>query len=271
MKKKKLLFNIVIIFITVKVCFAAEGCFSVMPFKVGQFVEYRIISLENLSQENRYLISVVDEERLDGVKHFWIQLDIYGDQIREISFRTLVPSYNSNDFAQNPREHISEGLFYLFKKAKRMIIISRNGEEYEIDKNDLFQQPNILSDTFYMDIPDEKNRVDYSKLKYSDRSETIKTPVDDFQCFHFQVATANTDEYYDEGFDLWRSPKVPFLGIVRMEFSKTEYFKKQQSNRNKALNGMNIFERFFAGALLKNSEYKDRKDVYTMELVAMAN
>ncbi|MFH1061632.1 MAG: hypothetical protein V1747_01940 [Candidatus Omnitrophota bacterium] len=245
------------------------GCFGLLPFHVGQFAEYRIISLESLSQKNRYIISVIDEETIGDNKYFWIELAVYNDTLREISFRALVLPYNHNDFVQDPAAYIAQGLFSLFETARKIIIIPRDGESFAVDPQEFLNQPDILADTFYKDIPDEKNTVDYAKLRWLPQVETIQTPVGVFQCFHFWVATDKKDAYTDEGLDLWRSSQVPFLGIVRMEFSKSGYLEKYNYRAAEAMKGKNWLKQFFLPFFLKNVEYRDRGDTYVMELVAV--
>lgn len=245
------------------------GCFELLPFHVGQFAEYRIISLESLSQKNRYIISVIDEETIDDNKYFWIELVIYNDALREISFRALVSPYNSDDFVKDPAVYIEKGLFSLFETAKKIIIISRDGESFAVDPQEFLKQPDILTDTFYEDTPDEKNAVDYMKLQWQPQAQNIQTSAGIFQCFYFWVATDKKDAYTDEGLDLWRSSQVPFLGIVRMEFSKSGYLEKYNYRTAEAMKGKNWLERIFFKVFTKNVEYRDRGDTYVMELVAM--
>ncbi|MFH1093721.1 MAG: hypothetical protein V1739_06175 [Candidatus Omnitrophota bacterium] len=244
------------------------GCFEISPWKVGQFAEYRIVSLENEGMDNRYKIRITAKETLGGIDYFWINLDIYESGTRQISFKGLVKPFYSIDFSRNPGLFISEGMIFLFRNAKQLFVTLSDTPAYEIDPNIFVNQPDILQGTFYKNIPDEKNTVDFSKLMVSPKEEKITTPAGNFTCYRFSVSTDEADEFTDEGFDLWRSSKVPFLGIVKLEFSKTKYQKKWKYQYEKLTTGTdNWLLRFLRRFLNKQVFSIERSDMHTIRLL----
>lgn len=250
-------------------CFSLEQIDSIgtYPIRVGQFAEYKIVSLENNGTDNRYIIRVVKKERLEEVDHFLLRLDIYESGKRQISFSGLIKPSAFIDFSKDPEAFISKGLMFLFSNAKHLMLILEDNSAFEIDPNVFNERPKIFGDTFFEDIPDEKNEVDFSKLIISSTEKKITVPAGDYDCYHFQVKTFKNDAYTDEGFDLWRSRQVPFLGIVKAEFSKTEYAEKRKAWYLKFLDSRTWIGKIYANLFIRKVKSRDRSDVYTMTLL----
>lgn len=265
----KLLISLFFLIFSAQIGFSRDdqACFKLSPLQVGQYVEYQIISFENQSRENRYKISVLEKEKIKNQDYFWIGLEISCNGKPEISFKALTAPFSQVHFSENPDIYISEGMFLLLKNSHRLIVILDNGFSYEVSPKDFFAQSDIFKDTFYKTVPDEKNEVDYSKMKIINKTEKIQVPAGIFDCYHFKVKTHEQDDYTDEGFDLWRSPKVPFLGIVKMDFSKTEYLKKWNYQYAKRMNEGNWLSKLYAYFFLRRVPGRDRKDIFVMELI----
>lgn len=246
-----------------------DDCFELAPWQVGQFVEYRSIGFDDMGMENRYKISVVGREFVKDNNLFWIRLDIFSHGIREISFKALVDPFQTTEFADAPHCYISEGIMLLLKNSQELILILKNGREIKSTPDIVFQSSPDFSDTFYVSNPEEKNIVDYSKLNWSNKTSQVSTPAGKFDsAYHFFVKTASVDGYTDTGFDLWRSASVPFLGVVRLEFSKTKFYAKkrykEELNKSKKSLLDKIYEHIFINPI-KRLYMKDT--YYLMELV----
>ncbi|MBI4846220.1 MAG: hypothetical protein HY810_07095 [Candidatus Omnitrophica bacterium] len=244
-----------------------EGCFKLCPWKVGQFVEYQIISFENVGKEHRYLISIIGKENIDDRDYFWIRLDIY-EQERQISFEALVEPFNEVYFSEEPEIYISKGIMFLFKNAHRFFIELPDNSRYGIHLRDISNPPDILNGTFYKEVPDEKNRVDYSKLNFTQEKDKVSVPAGKFDCYRFWVDTKEDDDYTDEGFIMWRSPDVPFLGVVKMEFSITEFSKKLNYRYRRQIAHGNWFVRLYAWFLVRTVPEQERKDNCAVKLLS---
>ncbi len=246
---------------------AAEGCFKLCPWQVGQFVEYQIISLENEGADNRYAITITGKERVENRDYYRIKLDIYEQRKRQISFEGLVEPFNEKYFAEHPDVYIAKGMMFLFENARRLFVELPDNSCYEISPQNISNPPDILSGTFYKEVPDEKNRVDYSKLNFRQEKDNVSVPAGSFDCYRFWVQTEEDNSYTDEGFIMWRSPEVPFLGIVKMEFSKTEYFNKNNYRYLKILDAKNWLLRFYTLFFIKKVSERERSDSYTIKLI----
>lgn len=210
--------------------------FKVMPWQVGQYVIYQITSFEQEDANNRYIISIIGQDKIDNEIYFWIKMDIYESIVRygyntasiekekNISFKALVPPLNSSSFAREPSYFISCGLFPA--KALRLAVQIGDGEWHWVDPADFFAHEDIIEDTPYALTPHSKGRINFNKLKIDKKPVMINSPAGRFDCYHLSVNTNAKEKYWDEGFDLWRSAEVPILGLVKMEFSKTLYWEK---------------------------------------------
>ena len=114
-------FNLCVVFFAVfsflsKYCLEAADnqCFKIVPFKVGQWVEYQIVSLEEQSKDNRYKISVLNEEIIDGEIYFWIGFDVFNQGKREISFKALMKNFKT----ENPTTFFVAGFFVIDLESK---------------------------------------------------------------------------------------------------------------------------------------------------------
>lgn len=250
--------------------FDQNESFEVCRWEVGQFVEYIIESLENEGRDNRYRIEIFDKETLPGGEYFWVKLDIFESGIKQISFKGLVKPFSSMDFAKHPSLFLSEGIKVLFLKAERLFIVI-DDSEYEINPNVFLVQPDILKDTFYQSIPDQKNTVDYGKLEISTKKNEIITAAGNFECYHLRVNSSEKDAYTDEGFDLWRTFEVPFLGIVKAEFSKTEYAKKREYRFLELLRTQTWTGKIYAKLFLGKVKSRNRSDMHTITLIDYKN
>ncbi|MFH2136972.1 MAG: hypothetical protein ABII88_00500 [Candidatus Omnitrophota bacterium] len=209
-------------------CFSeeSEGSFSLCPWKVGQSVEYQIMGYDDSGRENSYRLAIVGKEIVDNKDFFWIRFDIFSFQSRKISFMALVPPYDRADFSEHYNLYIREGLFFLLKRAEKIMVILDDDSCYELSASEISQEIPFLNDSFYNTLPGINNEVDYSKLKIFDKKEKVATPEGEFYCYRFSSQTNKYESASKEGMDLWRSPDVPFLGIVKMEFSKTKNIAK---------------------------------------------
>lgn len=241
----------------------AYGPYELSPWKVGQFAEYQVITIEDQGEEDIYRLSIESLEKHEDRDYFWIRLDIFREGKRILSFRALVNPMASREFAEEPAFYISEGILSLFKNAKKVLIISEDGESYEISKDVLFEPENIFEGTMYKALPEYKNKVDYTKMKVFSSKEKILTNTGEFSCYHFQIKTTKYDAYTDEGIDLWRSEKVPFLGIVRLEFSKSDFRSKYNYRYYEKAKDKGWMQKL----KLKRINDRDRKDTYLIKLI----
>lgn len=220
------------------ICFAAdEGPYAVKPWEVGQYVLYQIVTFEGEGKDDRYKISLTGKENIEGKTFFWMQIDICENFIyhgyntitqkleKNISFKALVPPKDGTSFVNNPSLFLSDGI--LPKDAIKLAIQIKNGEWHWVEPKSIFSHQHILEDTPYILTPDAKGKIDFSKLKIDPDPMTMSTESGEkIPCYHFFVPTAAQDEYWDEGLDVWRSPEIPILGIVRVDFSQTKYWDK---------------------------------------------
>lgn len=251
----------------------SERTFEVMPWKVGQFVEYQVISMEEEGRNNRYKISLVGKENVEGKLYFWMQVDIYEFLLyryqkkpelkKNITFLMLVPLVTTEDFSKSPIYYITNGFFP--QNAIRLKVKIYDGPFIEIVPKTYFSYQNIIEDTAYSITPDAMGKIDFSRMKVSNTIERITAPAGNFECEHIFVNTDVDREYWDEGFDLWRSPAVPLLGIVKMEFSKTLYWEKwSYKNESKKIKTINDF---FLNLYTKRVPGRRRPDTHIISLV----
>lgn len=251
----------------VSYAYTVKNDFMLRPLEIGQYAEYRIISLNEASCGNGCKISVYDKEIIDDKECFWIRLDIFDNKKREMSLKALVEQLDADDFSKRPDYYISQGIAVLFEQAHKLIVTLDEGHSYSVDANKFFSQKNILAATFYNDLPDEKGWVDYSKMELIKRTEDILVPAGSFSCDHFQVKTNCKDVYADEGLDLWRCVQVPFLGIVKLEFSKTEYAGKRRYKQLKLDKTQKWWEKFLHHFLKEQMSYRQREDDFCLVLI----
>jgi len=245
-----------------------EDCFSLCPWKVGQFAEYQIIGFYEAGEEDRYKVSIVGKELIAEKDFFWLRLDLSSDRKKEITLKALVRPLSSQEFALKPELYISEGLILLFKNARKLIISLNDGKSYEVPPKDFLNHPDPLKGTFYKNIPDEINKIDYLKMRYNENLIKVRVLAGTFDCYHFGVTTSEFDSFTDEGFDMWRSPQVPLLGIVKMEFSKTESIKKWNHKYNNLLSEGNWLSRLYTYFFIRRVPgSRELKDTFVMNLV----
>jgi len=222
---------------------AEQDPYAVKPWEVGQYVLYQIVTFEGEGKNNRYEISLTGKENVEGKTFFWMQIDIYENFIyhgyntktqkleKNVSFIALVPPKDRTSFVNNPSLFLSDGV--LPKDAVKLAMQIKNGDWHWVDPKNIFSHQHIIEDTPYILTPDAKGKIDFSKLKIDPDPMIMATQSGDAipQCYHFFVHTTVEDEYWDEGLDVWRSSEIPILGIVRMDFSQTQYWDKW-SHRN---------------------------------------
>lgn len=265
-----------VIFVAVAtVAIAAERTnplvFECLPWRVGQFVEYQIIHIENEGGKNRYKISLVGQETVNGKVYFWEKIDIFeniyykkGELFKKnITFLALVEPLTTEKFIKDIAQYIQNGFFP--KSAVRLKIQLSDGPFLEVNPSLYFSQQGIIEKTPYSHSPDAMGKIDFSRMKFANGGEKITVPAGTLECGHIFVNTDVQKEFFDEGFDLWRSSKVPLLGIVRMEFSKTAYWEKWfYRDGKKKINSMNSFiDYFFHKRILGRTS----KDTYTIQLI----
>jgi hypothetical protein len=246
--------------------------FEVMPWKVGQSVEYQIISIENTGGDNRYKFTLVGKEMVNGKIYFWERIDIYqlnyfqeGTEFRKnITLLALIPPLNPKEFTRDPARYISLGLFPA--EAVRLKIQIFDSPFIEVDPKSYFLHQDIIEKTPYAITPHAMGKIDFSNMKIFDFLEKISVPGGIFECQHIFAHTDVFKEYWDEGFDLWRSPKVPLLGIVKMEFSKTSYWEKW-SYRNESQKIKTVHD-FFSYLFNKEIVGRRKPDTHIMNLIS---
>lgn len=250
---------------------AQDEPYEIMPWRVGQFVKYQILTPENEGEDNVYKVSLVKEEAIDGKVHFWMQIDIYElVKIRRLEFKKnltcqmLVSPIASEEFRDNPAKFISSG--FSPERAVKMKIQIFDGPFVDVSPKEFFSHQEVIEDTGYSMTPEAMGKVDFSRLQFIPTKEKISVPAGDFNCIHFFVKTDVYREYYDEGIDLWRSPEVPLLGIVKMEFSKTYYWDKW-SYRNEG-GKIKSFPEFFSYLFNKRIDGRRRPDTHVIKLLS---
>lgn len=245
--------------------------FECLPWEVGQFVEYQIIHPENEGIKNRYKITLVGKETRDGKVYFWEKIDIFeniyckkGELFRKnITFLALVEPVTSEKYNKNIVKYIQNGFWP--KDAVELKVQFFDGPFVDVNPSIYFAHQNIIEDTSYSRSPDALGRIDFSRMKFLNINEEVTVPAGTWECGHIFVITDPQKEYFDEGFDLWRSPKVPLLGIVRMDFSKTDYWNKWfYRNSPKAINSIQNFLNYI---MQKRILGRTRSDTYTTQLI----
>ncbi len=249
---------------------AAEAAepYRLCPLKVGQYVEYQIIGIFGKNEGDRYRIEVISKDKINKQDYFWVQFEIFSRTKKEISFKALVSPIDQLQFSKNPAVVISEGIVFLLKNAKRIFLsIGDSGSYHEISPKIFTDKVDILKDSFYSETPYEKNMVDYSKMAIHDKNEFISVPAGNFECYHFEVKTHEWEDYADEGLDLWRSDKVPFLGIVKFEFSKTNYQKKWNYQYSQLFDTNNWWKKLYTYFFIRCVQH-NRSDTFVMNLMS---
>ena len=215
---------------------SGDACYEVKPWNVGQFVVYKIISMEGEDADNRYSICLDGQEEIDGKKYFWVKIDIWENIVsygyntirsklkKNISFKALIPPKDTVSFINNPPRFISSGVFP--KGAKKLMVQVGEGKWHNVDPKSFFNHQEIIDSTPYSMTPHARGKINFGKLTIDKIPRVVQSPAGKIPCYRFSVDTKASDCYWDEGFYLWRSPKVPILGIVKMEFSRTRYWKK---------------------------------------------
>ncbi|MBU1044859.1 MAG: hypothetical protein KJ915_10740 [Candidatus Omnitrophica bacterium] len=272
-KNKQIFIIISLVFLIFSVnSFAAEvekyDCFTLLPWAVGQFVEYQIIGIENGGVEDRYKVSVIGEETVDNETFFWIRFEIIKNRQLQIAFKALVLPLSETEFARNPEIYLSQWLMWLLSHSKQLILELPNNQLFKVDSKEFFKKADeFLGDSFFNEISYEKSEVDYSKLTYDDSKVNICVLAGVFDCFRFLVRTTPQDSFDDEGIDLWRSEKVPFLGIVKMEFSIVGYKEKNRMREIKRAASNDWLAKIYNHFFSQRIPYRERKDIHIMELV----
>ncbi len=245
--------------------------FQCLPWEVGQFVEYQVIHFENEGGNNRYKIALVRKETIDGKVYFWEQIDIFeyvyykkGELFKKnITFLALVEPLTSDKFNRDITRYIRDG--FLPRDAIKLKVQLSDGPFLEVDPSEYFSYQHILEGTAYSRLPDAMGKIDFSRLKFANGNEQVTVPAGVLECGHVLVSTDFQKEYFDEGFDLWRSPKVPLLGIVKMDFSKTSYWDKWfYRNQPREIHSIgDLFHNLFNKRILG----RIRADTYTAQLI----
>jgi len=270
-----LILKIIIFVVGHNAAYAQEDAYEVLPWRVGQYVVYEVISIEGEGVGNRYKISLVDEEKIDGVQYFWMEIEVYESVVeyghneiakklqKNISLKMLVPPKNKLSFIADPARFISWGIFP--EESIRLAVQFSDGQWHWINPEDFFGHQDIILDTPYSLTPHAKGKINFDKMKIEKNPEKIIAPAGEFLCHHFFVDTSLTEQYYDEGLDLWRSSVIPILGLVKMEFSKTQYwqklaYRKKFKPRNNLLDTIkSLYERRVPG--------RESPDTYTLLLL----
>ncbi len=221
-------------------CFAADGVdrapFEILPWRVGQYVVYQITTFEGEGAQNRYKISIIAEEKIGRKTYFWVQADIwehvtfYGfnkieSQLKKnLSFKYLIAPITTEDFFTNTSHYIQRGLFP--DHCLKLGVQIGDGPWQWIEPGQLFGCQQVIERTPYAETPHAQGRIDFNKLQIAPDRETIDSPAGKFLCYRLSVMTGPREDYCDEGFELWRNPQVPIVGLVKLEFSITGYWEK---------------------------------------------
>lgn len=250
--------------------------FECLPWEVGQFVEYQIIHFENEGTKNRYKISLVGKETIEGETYFWEKIEIFeylyylrGELLRKnLTFLALVKPLTTDMFNKNMAQYIQNG--FLPKDAVRLKVQLSDGPFFEVNPSRYLSYQGIIEKTPYARSPDAMGKIDFSRMKFASVDgkiafEKVTVPAGTLECGHIFVSTDAQKEYFDEGFDLWRSPRIPLLGIVKMDFSKTSYWNKW-FYRN-GLKRITSISSFLDYLFHKRILGRTREDIYTAQLV----
>ena len=243
------------------------GSFQLSSWKVGQYVEYQIIEIENSGVDNRYHLSIEGKENIEEKEFFWVKLKISEKGKKQLVFKILCEPFNQLQFAKKPHTYIAEGILVLMKNARKIILDIGDGNNYEIAKEGFFNKSSILDDALFETLPDQKNKIDFSKMTIFPQTEIINTPDGAMDCYHFQVKTSPSDVLTDEGIDLWRSPLIPFLGIVKMEFSKSRFREKMLNQYNIIMASPNWLDKIYAYFFLRRVPGREGNDMFVMNLI----
>ncbi|TBR15668.1 hypothetical protein EPO66_05650 [bacterium] len=246
-----------------------------MPWQVGQYAVYQIVTMEGEGAGNRYKISIIGEETLNGEKFYWLQLDIYEEitvygyntvkkkSIKNISFKSLSKPKDTLSFIRDPFVFISEGIFP--DSAVRLAVQVGQGQWYWMEPRSLSSFQGVIDNTDYSLTSHAKGRINFNRLKLDNNKPFINTPAGNFGCYHFYVPISKTDDYFDEGFDLYRTSLIPILGLAKLEFSKTLYWEKY-SYRNES-NLTPTLTDFIKGLCKKRIPGRRRPDTCTMLII----
>ncbi len=246
------------------------GRFEVRPWEVGQFAEYQIIHFEDEGAKNRYKVSLVGQEKIGDKVYFWQQVDIFesvkhikGELFRKnLTILALVEPLTPEMFQKDAAQYIQNGFFP--RRAVKLKVQVLDGPFIEVDPAQYFSHQDVIETTPYSRTPDAMGKIDFSRMRFLDSHERITVPAGTMMCDHILVSTDAQREYFDEGFDLWRSASVPLLGIVKMEFSKTCYWEKRGYQNKKKVNSV---QAFIAYLLHKRVPGRDRPDTYVAQLI----
>ncbi len=71
--------------------------FKVLPWEVGQYATYQVVSIENESIDNRYKFSLVGKEKINNMVYFWMEIEISEGPHKKANcvIRALVPPLTS--------------------------------------------------------------------------------------------------------------------------------------------------------------------------------
>ena len=237
----------------------ALGPFKILPWQVGQYAVYQIVSIESDSLDNRYKFSLMGKEEIGDKTYFWMEIEISEGRYkkRNAIIRTLVPTLTSEEFKEKAAELIANGLFPL--RAKRITVQLEGGAFYEQNLASIMSSQGVVRDSDYKLTPDSMGRINFTKLRVDNNPSDILVNSKRLRAFHLYVETDPSEKFNAEGIDFWRSPEVPFLGLVRMEFSKTLYWEKYK--RKHASEGFleHIFTSIVPG--------REKADIYIANLI----
>jgi len=253
--------------------------FSLSKWEVGQYAVYQIVQIEGRGMQDRYEFEIIGKERVGNRDYFWLKITVYEyirpkrQLVRNLIIKALVPPFDEEKFHKDPAYYIKVGMYPV--EALRLIVQFKDFLPYEVRTNFFEVSKDIIENTPYSITPDALGWINFENLRINYIPELISTPAGDFKCYHFSVPV--TMEDYSEGIDLWRSDKVPFLGIVKMEFSKTNYNRKKWE-RIERLRGQINFKNFLFSPgrillniiklmYLKRTPGRDRPDTYTINLL----
>lgn len=237
------------------------GAFDILKWEVGQYAVYQVISIENASFDNRYKFSIINEEEVGGKKFFWIEMAIFEggcDTLEKTAlFRVLMSPVTTEEFSKNPCMFIKNG-FFPYNALKIYAQFEASVME-ELSLESIAASQGVIEDNDYVLTPDALGRINCDNLEISSDIEAINTDFGQLNCYRLSVITSFQEDFHDEGITLWRSSQVPFLGIVRMEFSQTNYWEKYYE-RTKQLN-------FFEALFYKVVPGRERPDIYRINLI----
>ncbi|MFH1094418.1 MAG: hypothetical protein V1739_09775 [Candidatus Omnitrophota bacterium] len=246
-----------------------EDCFIIADWDVGQFAEYRVIGFDDMGIENSYRLTIIGKEMFEGEKCFWLRYDIINRDINEITFRALVSPITAYEFSLDPAGYIEGGALAILRCSKKLFVSFQGSRETEVEVSELFVNTLLENDSCYTDVPDEKEAVDFSRLTWDCAATSISTPAGVIdECYGFRVTTRLDDPEWDTGMDFFRSANVPFLGIVRIEFSKTRFREKLQFQQDISERNCSWFERLWTHIFVRPVKRMWLEDTwYCIELI----